>query len=70
MNVVKVERATTTRHQRPHRRYRASTYLTVAEYAAFERAAAAQQRTVAGLVRAIVFGFLGQEKAAGAPAPS
>ena len=69
MNVVKVERASKTRRQRPHRRYRASTYLTVAEYAALERAVAAQQRTVAGLVRAIVLDFLGQEKGAGGPRP-
>lgn len=70
MNTVKVERAGKARPKRPHHRYRASTYLTAAEYAALERAAAAQQRTVAGLVRAIVLGFLGQEKATDGPAPS
>ena len=70
MNTVKVERAGRARSKRPHRSCRASTYLTAAEYAALEQAASAQQRTVAGLVRAIVLGFLGQEKAGGSLAPS
>ena len=65
--LVKVKRAGKARPKRPHRNYQTSTYLTAAEYAALERAAAAQQRTVAGLVRAIVLGFLGQEKAAVGP---
>ena len=39
-----------------------STYLTPAEYAALERAAAAQQRTVAELVPVIVLGFLGRRR--------
>ena len=56
MNMIKIERPSKTRHKRPHRSYRASTYLTVTEYAALERVAAAQRRTVAGLVRAIVLG--------------
>ena len=68
--LIKGERAGKARSKRPHRSYRASTYLTVAECAALERAAAAKQRTVAGLVRAIVLGSLGQEKAGGGPAPN
>ena len=68
--LIKVKRTGKARSKWPHRSYRASTYLTATEFTALERAAGAQQRTVAGLVRAIVLGFLDQEKAADAPAPT
>ena len=68
--LIKVERAGKARSKRPHRSYQASAYLTAAEYAALERAAAVRQRTVASLIWAIVLGFLDQEKAAGGLAPS
>ena len=68
--LIKAERTGKARNKRPHRNYQTSTYLTATEYAALERSATAQRKTVAGLVRAIVLGFLCQEKARRGLAPS